>query len=206
MSSRITVTKTSNAEDGTDNMTIFIKNVTTAEQGLFTCLLNGLPPVSVSQYIYVDGLFNWNKTRFLKMFRLNCLDFADRKSKEDASISLRSTPGNEFFRVLGQQSIIPCRPVHPSIGMDISKLAKNGQSDEVKQINRAIYKTCCNAVHSLCLILSSTFRSYWIIHHQTIITGTIPNKDSLSKRWPWQTMDHTNVHLSGVSILRSFSP
>lgn len=109
MSSRITVTKTSNAEDGTDNMTIFITNVTTAEQGLFTCLLNGLPPVSVSQYIYVD----------------------DRKSKEDASISLRSTPGNEFFRVLGQQSIIPCRPVHPSIGMDISKLAKNGQSDEI---------------------------------------------------------------------------
>ncbi|KAI9554610.1 hypothetical protein GHT06_019883 [Daphnia sinensis] len=108
-SSRITMTKTINAEDGTDNLTIFVTNVTTEDQGLFTCLLNGLPPVSVSQYIYVD----------------------DRKSNEDVSITLRSTPSNEFFRVMGQQSIIPCRPVHPSIGMDIFKLAKNGQIDEI---------------------------------------------------------------------------
>ncbi|XP_059351244.1 fibroblast growth factor receptor 4-like isoform X2 [Daphnia carinata] len=106
--SRITMTKTINAEDGTDNLTIFVTNVTVEDQGLFTCLLNGVPPVSVSQYIYVD----------------------DRKS-EDASITLKSTSSKEFFRVLGQQSIIPCRPVHPSIGMDILKLAKNGQSDEI---------------------------------------------------------------------------
>ena len=58
ISSRLTVTRTINSLDGTDNFTMLLKNVTHSDAGLFTCVLNGSPSMSASQYIYVDGLFN----------------------------------------------------------------------------------------------------------------------------------------------------
>lgn len=132
MDSRLTITKIINKDDGTDNLTMVVTNVTTAQQGLFTCLLNGSPSMRVSQYIYVDGLLNLNKAHKKLPTKLSPLHI-DRKSEENVSFSLRSESKNEFFRVLGQQSIIPCRPVHPSIRMDIIKLSNNGESDQVIQ-------------------------------------------------------------------------
>ncbi|XP_046453446.1 fibroblast growth factor receptor 1-like isoform X2 [Daphnia pulex] len=109
--SRLTVTRNKNSVDSTDNFTMLLTNVERSDRGLFTCLLNGSPSTSISQYIYVD----------------------DRhQSAEHANFDLvRSSWRNTYIRTHGQLAVIPCRPVHPSIGMDILKISKE---EEIKLI------------------------------------------------------------------------
>jgi hypothetical protein len=54
------------------------------------------------------------------------------QSAEHANFDLvRSSWRNTYIRTHGQLAVIPCRPVHPNIGMDILKILKE---EEIKLV------------------------------------------------------------------------